>query len=129
MEEGINMRYFHFDNLIDKYSVDFTVISQSQGYYDDMGEWQAGTRLEIPKKGAIIGVSATKMYRAEGMLTAQDKELFMKESIGCDFDKAHVIYAGNKYKVESQPNDNSEFTGVFGYVLKYVSAFGGVETD
>ena len=117
------MKYFNFDALIDKYSVDFTVISTGEGHYDDMGEWVTGTEETTQKQGAIIGISDTKMYRSEGMLTAQDRELYMKEPLGCDYDKAHVAYNGNKYKVESQPNDNHEFSGVWGYVLKYVSAF------
>lgn len=124
------MKYFNFDSLIDKYSVDFTVVSKSSGYYDDMGDYQQGTITEATKRGAIIGISDTKIYRSEGMLTAQDRELYMKESLGCDFDKAHVAYNGIKYKVESQPNNNSEFTGVYAYTLKYVSAFnGGDSTD
>ena len=123
------MKYFNLDSLIDKYSVDFTVISTSEGSYNDLGDWVSGSTIEIPKRGAIIGMSDTKMYRSEGMLTAKDKQLFMKESLGCDFDKAHVAYNGIKYKVESQPNDNSQYTGVYCYTLKYVSAFGGGVND
>ena len=119
------MQYFHFDSLIDKYSVDFTVISTSGGGYDDMGDWQPGETLKTPKRGAIIGISDTKMYRSEGMLTSKDRQLYMRESLGCDFAEASVIYDGNKYKVESQPNDNHVFTNVWAYTLKWISAFDG----
>lgn len=124
------MKYFNLDSLIDKYSVDFTVISTSEGSYNDLGDWVSGNTIETTKRGAIIGISDTKMYRSEGMLTSKDRELYMKESLGCDFDNAHVVYNGIKYKVESMPNDNHEFTGVYAYTLKYVSAFnGGDSTD
>ena len=123
------MSYFNFSALIKKYETTFTVISSSDGYYDDLGEYQQGAITETQKKGAIIGLSDTKMYRSEGALTAKDKELYMNESLGCDFDKAHVAFNGNKYKVESQPNDNHNYTGVWSYTLKWISAFdGGVET-
>lgn len=122
------MKYFNFDALIDKYSVDFTVISTGDGHYDDMGEWVTGTEETTQKQGAIIGISDTKMYRSEGLLTAQDKELYMRESLGA-YDNTHVVYNGNKYKVESMPHDNHEFSGVWAYTLKYVSAFGGDSAD
>lgn len=122
------MKYFNFDALIDKYSVDFTVISTGDGHYDDMGEWVTGTEKTTQKRGAIIGISDTKMYRSEGMLTAKDRELYMRESLGA-YDNTHVMYNGNKYKVESMPNDNHEFSGVYAYTLKYVSAFGGDSAD
>lgn len=122
------MKYFNFDALIDKYSVDFTVISTGDGHYDDMGEWVTGTEKTTQKRGAIIGISDTKMYRSEGMLTAKDRELYMRESLGA-YDNTHVVYNGNKYKVESMPHDNHEFSGVWAYTLKYVSAFGGDSAD
>ena len=117
------MKYFDFDSLIDKYSVSFSVISSEPGDYDDLGEYHPGTNVTAEKQGAIIAISDTKIYRSDGMLTAKDRELFMKESLGSGYDKAHIAYDGNKYKVESMPNDNHEFTGVWAYILKWVSAF------
>lgn len=123
------MKYFNLDSLIDKYSVDFTVISSSEGSYNDLGEWVNGSIIEVKKRGAILGMTDTKLYRAEGILTEKDKQLFMKDPLGCDFNKAHVVYNGIKYKVENQPNDNSQYTGVYSYTLKFVSAFGGGVSD
>lgn len=116
------MRKFNFDRLIDKYSCDFTVSNIGKGHYNDMGDWVAGDATNVAMKGAIISISDGKIYRSNGVLTTQDKELFTKESLG-DIDKACVYYNGNKYKVESNPQNNSNHTGVWQYILKWVSAF------
>ncbi len=122
------MRHYNFDSLIDKYTVDFTIVNAGDGYYDDLGEWRCGETVKTEKRGAVIGISESKLYRSDGVLTEKDKQLYMKETLGT-IDKAHIIYNGNKYKVEQEPNEgNAQFTGVFSYLLKWVSAFEGGDT-
>lgn len=118
------MRYFDFDNLIDKFSCDFTVVSESEGKYDEFGDWKAGESVREVKQGAIIGIREAKIYRSDGVLTDRDKELFLKFSLG-DITKISVIYDGDKYSVETNPQNNPQFTGVWQYTLKWVSAFKG----
>lgn len=117
------MKYFDFDSLIDKYTCEFTVLNSGKGEFNDLGDWNPAT-TETVMQGAIIGISASKVYRSDGVLTVKDRELFMKESLG-DIEKAYVFYDGNKYKVENNPQDNHQFTGVWQYTLKWVSAFKG----
>ncbi len=117
------MAYFDFSGLIEKYSVSFTVLCSGEGHYNDLGDWVTDEPEEQEKTGAIIGISESKLYRSDGVLTEKDKQLYMLESLG-KIDKAHVIYAGNKYKVEQEPTEgNAQFTGCYSYVLKWVSAF------
>lgn len=116
------MAYFDFNGLIDKYTAEFTVLSAGAGHYDDLGDWVTEEARKEVKKGAVIGISESKLYRSDGVLTEKDKELYMKESLGA-IDKASVIYDGNRYRVEANPQNNSAFTGVFQYTLKWVSAF------
>lgn len=116
-------KYFNFERLINKYCCSFTLLCAGAEEYDDMGE-RVTSITEETKTGAIIGISENKIYRSDGTLTAKDKELFMTESIG-SIDKAYIIYEGDKYKVESNPNNNNQFTGVWQYILKWVSAFKG----
>lgn len=121
------MRYYDFDRLIEKYSVDFTVIGEGKGHYDELGEYVTDNATEQSKRGAIIGISDSKIYRSDGVLTAKDKQLYTKESLG-EIDKACVVYEGDKYKVEQEQNaGNAQFTGVYSYVLKWISAFKGGE--
>ena len=114
------MQYFNFNNLIDKYACEFTVISETETY-DAKGDLITST-MESIKKGAIIGISERKIYRSEGVLTEKDKELFMKESLG-NIDDTYVVYEGNKYNVEINSQNNHQFTGVWQYTLKWVSVF------
>lgn len=113
------MQYFDFSDLIEKYSTEFTAISGSEGSYDDTGTYQY-TKTEKTLTGAIIGISDGKIYRSDGTLTDKDKYLFMAEPI--PLRDTEVIYKNNRYRVEEQV-ENAEFTGVYQYTLKYVSAF------
>ena len=121
------MKYFNFAGLIKKYETTFTVISTSNGGYNDLGEWQPVTEEQTEMRGAIISLKEDKVYRSEGLLTSQDRELFMLEPLPGGLLGATVNYNGNKYKIQGT-TDNSEFTGVSSYVLKFVSAFGGDST-
>lgn len=118
------MKYFEFSGLVKKYESTFTVISTSGGSYDDLGEWQPGEATETAMKGAIISLKEDRIYRSEGMLTEQDRQLYMTEPLPEGLIGSIVVYKGNKYKVQNI-TDNSEFTGVYSYLLKFVSAFNG----
>lgn len=123
------MAYFNFTRLIDKYTSEFTLITQSEGYYDDSGKWVKGETTKTVLRGAIIGFRESKVFRAEGTLTANDKHLFLTQPIDRALLGATVIYQDKKYNVEAV-TENAQFTGVYSYVLKYVSAFDkAVKTD
>lgn len=115
------MQYFDFTGLIEKYVTEFTAILGSEGSYDSRGTYSY-TKTEKTLTGAIIGISDGKIHRSNGTLTDKDKFLFMFEPI--PLNDTEVIYKNNRYRVEEQV-ENAEFTGVYQYTLKYVSAFKG----
>ena len=118
------MTYFNFERLINKYSSEFILISKSDGHYDDAGDWVDGEITQTTMNGAIIGFTENKIYRSEGTITAQDKQLHTLTEIDNALMGSIIIYNGNKYKIEEQKGkDNAKFTGVFSYVLKWVSVF------
>ena len=111
------MQYFDFSILIEQYSTDFKVICESKGGYDDSGEYVKGEKIENTLYGAIMAHSENQIYRSEGKLTSQDRVLIMQEPI----DRA-LHGAERRYKIDSEL-ENAEFTGVYQYTLKYISAF------
>ena len=111
--------YFDFYDLINKYSTNFKAVISSENGYDDKGEYLC-TKKEKEFTGAIIGISDSKIYRSAGTLTDKDKYLFMFEEL--PLNGTEIIHKDNRYKVEEQV-ENAEFTGVYQYILKYVSAF------
>lgn len=113
------MQYFDFTRLIEKYSCEFTVNLGSESFYDDEGTYHA-VRQKKTYKGAIIGISDGKIHRSDGTLTDKDKYLFMFEKL--PLNASEVIYRNNRYRAEQQ-TENAEFTGVYQYTLRYVSAF------
>lgn len=117
-------QYFNFRNLVEKYSTDFVAQIPSVGAYDDMGEWEAGEPKEVTLHGAIISHRESKIFRSEGTLTSQDRALFMLVPLEKSLYGAKIVYEGKLYSI-GDLLENSEFTGVWKYTLKYVSAFGG----
>ena len=114
--------YFDFYDLINKYSTVFKAVVASEGNYNDTGEYSC-IKEERELTGAIIGISDGKLYRSAGTLTDKDKYLFMFEEL--PLNDMEIVYKNNRYKVEEQV-ENAEFTGVYQYTLKYVSAFNEV---
>lgn len=111
--------YFDFVSLINKYITSFKVVLGSNVEYDSMGE-EIHTEEEKELSGAIISISDSKIYQSAGTLTSADKYLFMFEKLPIMTTK--VIYKDKVYKIENQV-ENAEFTGVYQYTLKYISAF------
>lgn len=120
------MQYYNFTRLIKKYSSEFTAITLTEGYYDDTGDWVNGSLSAVKLNGAIISHKESKIFRSEGALTEKDKRLFVFQPIDDKLHGAKVIhddYSGkNVYSIVDNV-ENSKFTGVFAYTLKYVSAF------
>jgi len=115
-------QYFNFESLIKKYSTEFTAIVPSEGGYNDSGDYVAGEEKKIKLVGAIISHRLSKIFRSEGTITEQDRALYMLEPLENSLKGAKVIHGGNLYRV-GDLLENSEFTGVYSYTLKYVSAF------
>lgn len=122
------MRYYNFSRLINKYTTKFVLITHSENKYDDSGIFVKGRKIEQEMQGAIINYSESKIYRSEGRITEQDKQLFMLYPIEKSLKDASVIHDGKTYSI-SEEEENYLFTGVYAYRLKYVSPFGGVEND
>ena len=112
------MKYFNFERLVKKYSCEFDLISPENGAFDDTGNYSS-SKIKSRRKGAIIGLNDGKIFRSSGTLTDKDKYLFVFEPVTSN---DIVIHKGERYRVETQ-TENAEFTGVYVYTLKYVSAF------
>lgn len=119
----MSRQYFDFSDLIQDFSNKFTVITHTDGGYDEAGDWQDGQETREEKTGAIISFKESKVFRSDGKITTKDKRLFMQHPLPDALMGASVIYKGQKYTIESE-HENAEFTGVYSYFLRYVSAFG-----
>lgn len=121
-------QYFNFQRLINKYKNTFEVITRTDGHYDDEGDWVDGEICKVTLEGAIISVSERQILRSEGTLTEKDKNLYMLVPIDDKLQGAKVLFRGNIYNATSYV-DHAEFTGVYPYTLKYVSAFTDVDSN
>lgn len=124
------MSYFNFSRLIAKYSRPFMVAVRSEGSYDSKGDWKEGEPIYTEINGAIMAISQRKVYNSNGIYTTLDKSLYMTSPIDKALLQAEIIFNDNVYKIEEvRGADNDVFTGVYNYILKYVSAFGGDTGD
>ncbi len=116
------MQYFNFSRLVNKYSKEITVIIPAEKILNDSGRWEYGEPQKVTIFGAVIRHRENKVYRSEGTFTADDFALYLTEEPNIKLIGSQVICDNKTFKVESALN-NSEFTGVWAYNLKYVSAF------
>lgn len=118
----MSRQYFDFSSLIADFANPFQVVTHTESGYDAAGDWQEGKEQITELTGAIINFKESKVFRSEGAITAKDKRLFMQNRLPDALVGATVKYKGQRYKIESEL-ENAEFTGVYSYLLKWVSAF------
>lgn len=116
------MQYMDFSLLIEQHSTDFVAELPSEGFWNDEGDFVQGEPMRKTLRGAIIAHREHKIFRSEGKLTAKDKALYMLEPIENSLHGAKIVYEDIVYRI-GDLLENSKFTGVWAYSLKYVSAF------
>ena len=118
---------FNFTRLIQKYSDTFTFHGvASDGSYKG-GEWVPDAPPEpIKKQGAIVPLTAQKVYQLGGSYTTQDRQLYMCSSLPDVLKGATVEYQEHTYNVE-QDADWSTYADVYVYLLRRVSKFENTE--
>lgn len=118
----MNRQYFDFSGLISDFSNRFIVVTHEKDNYNDAGDFVKGQEKREEYAGAIIAFKESKVFRSDGAITAKDKRLFMQTRLPDALVGAGVEYRGQKYMIESE-TENAEFTGVYSYFLRWVSAF------
>lgn len=113
-------QHYGFKRLIDRYSVPFTLISSSDGRYDEIGEWVDGVTTETALQGALVPLPARAIYQSGGRLTQRDRQLY---KTGDPIPEGStVVYKGHRYKVESWTN-HGDYADFDAYLLKSMSNF------
>lgn len=114
-------KLYDFRRLIEKYSVDFLLVTEeSGGYYG--GKPVAGTETVTERRGAIVPISDKKIYQSGGTLTDKDRQLFMKTPIDESLEKCSVKYKWCKYSIEQETNFD-DYADAYIYILKWVKNF------
>ena len=119
------MQYYHFERLIKKYSSKIAAIIPGKGHYEN-GEYVNDDDKTVELMAAILDIDRKKIYNSGGTLTTQDKQLYVIGTLTEEIRGAKIIHKGKEYSVE-EDTDNSLFTNFTAYILRYVSAFGGVK--
>lgn len=115
------MLYFDFTDLITEYSKEYKVVIPPKGKYE-YGEWVEGKPTEETLTGAILSLGENKIYRSEGTLTNEDRVLYSLFPLNFPLYGTKIIVDKKVYSILKE-TQNGEFTGVWQYDLKFVSAF------
>lgn len=110
------MKLYDFTGLINKYSVSFDVVSETEGAYDG-GIYIPGKTVTEAFTGAIVPIAERKIYQSGGAYTTQDKQLYTHKRIPDALLKGKVRYKDCDYSIE-EGIDHSDFCGAFVYTLK-----------
>lgn len=116
------MKRFDFSRLINTYSVECLLLSESVSGSYIGGEWVPGAEAVSESiKGAVIPMTAHKLYQSGGTYTEQDREFITYKEISLE--PSHfIVYKGLKYQV-LENTDYSDYAGFYAYNLKRVGAF------
>ncbi|MCK8098712.1 hypothetical protein ACL66B_14350 [Bacillus subtilis] len=116
--------HFIFSDLIERYSVDFTLLIPSEeGSYDDLGEWVPPKPTKSDERGAIVPLQSQLIYQSGGRLTSMDRQLFIKNEIPL---KAQVIFDGATFDVEAM-TPYGTYADFNSYILKAVINSDGLQ--
>lgn len=113
------MKLYNFTQLIQKYSVPFSLHHTEKGGYVS-GKYQPGTETVTEMMGAIVPISQRKIYDSGGTYTEQDRELYLLKPLEGPLSEFQVVYKGNTYAVETGRNFE-EYADAVIYTLKYQS--------
>lgn len=111
-------KLYNFNRLIEKYSVDFTLVTFSEGGYVG-NEYVKGEEVQTPCRGAIAPMPNSKIYQSGGTLTTKDRQLFMRTPFEKPLTNAKVLFKGNTYNIE-QSTDYGDYADAYIYNLKWV---------
>ena len=113
------MKLYNFKRLINKYSVDFTLIQAGKGEFV-AGKWEQAESESIPMRGAIVPMGEHKVYSSGGTYSNQDRVLYLTTPIKSPLSGLKIIHNGNTYTVE-EGRDFESYADVSVYTLKWVS--------
>ncbi len=114
---------YDFTRLIQKYSRTFTFQGvSSEGRYSG-GQWISDPAPPPQRmQGAIVPLTAQKVYQLGGTYTTQDRQLYMASPLPDALKGARIIDQDHQYSIE-QAADWSNYADVFVYLLRRVSQF------
>lgn len=115
------MKNFNFCHLINNKSVAYTLLSPTQGAYDDQGEYKAGEIKRWFGMGVIVPFSSNKIYQSGGSITTMDRELYSSTPVAFT-SESRVEFNEHKYTIEISA-DYSAYSDVYIYKLKWVDIF------
>lgn len=113
------MKLYNFKRLIQKYSVDFTLVRISGGEIVS-GKWEHRGEERTEMRGAIVPMGERKIYSSGGAYTAQDRELYLTKPLKGALSDFRVVQGVNTYSVENC-RDFESYADVAVYTLKWVS--------
>lgn len=110
-------KHFEFADFVEEFRVDFKLIEETEGYYDQTGKWIPGGKTEADMYGIILPLTKDDVRNdTNGRYTEMDRKLYTLEKmvIGSEF-----VYKGQKYTIDAE-KDYEAYADVYVYYAKGV---------
>lgn len=108
-------KHFEFADFVEEFKVDFTLIEETEGHYDQSGKWIEGSKTEKALYGIILPLTKDDIRNdVNGRYTEKDRKLYTLEKllIGAQF-----VYKGQKYTIDGE-KDYEAYADVYVYYSK-----------
>lgn len=109
-------KQFEFADFVDEFKVEFTVFTESEGYWNDAGDWIPGGETVTQMVGIMLPLTDNDLKYAEnGTYSVKDKKIYTTEQLQLG---QKVAYQGNKYTVQNF-KDYSAYADVYIYIARW----------
>lgn len=114
----MSQKHFEFADFVEEFRVDFIVIDETPGDYNDAGTWVEGIPTPRDMYGIILPLSTDDMrFEANGSYTAMDRKIYTTTPLIIG---QKIEYKGQAFTID-QDKPYSDYADVYIYFAKGVS--------
>lgn len=109
-------KQFEFADFVDEFRVDFTSFVQTEGYYNDDGDFVKGVEIVTPGYGIMLPLTQNDLrYSEAGTYSTNDKKIYTVDPLALG---QEVEYKGSRYTIQSF-KDYSDYADVYIYHARW----------
>jgi hypothetical protein len=110
------MKAFEFADFVNEFKVSFTAYVESEGHWNDAGDWVEGGETPVSMVGILLPLTENDLQYAEnGTYSVKDKKIYTTEQLELG---QKVEYKGSSYTVQNF-KDYSDYADVYIYFARW----------
>lgn len=110
------MKQFQFADFVDEFKVSFIAYTETDGYYNEFGDWIEGSKEPVGMVGIVLPISDDILrYSEAGTYSTKDKKLYTTVPLQVN---QVIEYKGDLYTVQNFKN-YSEYADTYIYIARW----------